>query len=395
MGLLVWCVESQSQGSGKATWPGCGAEQRQEVPCLQSDEHEQHQGSGRVWWDGQSVSEWHGPSRRPLCEDDATTPQCLETYRWQSSQTPGRKRGHRCQVDRVPGEDEGVLCGAAAEILGGRQAHLEGNGRVGKAEAGDHRHDSEPCDQQGGRAQQEKKFQPSADDLAAWNDLMGSERQAMEVEEDVILRQALQAAQDPSAFLNLTLAEIANASGPITENVIPQRGPQLGSGSFNTPSLSGDAVHTPPRRLGAPPGMTPRRPLPPTSTIAGAGDARDRGAPSYTLGEQTLASDPYMTSLQGGNRIMSASPSVEQEASFGPVRVGKQRANATSPIPKRSPKPTLGTDTSRGAKSAEVELGGSGAAARKERPTKFRLIEDDGEKKPQASQELVDLSMME
>ena len=66
-------------------------------------------------------------------------------------------------------------------------------------------------------------LQPSADDI---NELMQTPMCGdMEVDQDEVLREALQAAHDTDAFLQVTVAEIASAEGPLTERVLQQKGP--------------------------------------------------------------------------------------------------------------------------------------------------------------------------
>ena len=88
-------------------------------------------------------------------------------------------------------------------------------------------------------------------------------RQPMEMEEDDVLRQALQAASDPDGFLNMTLSQIANAPGPITNQVIAPA-ESLGQSVSLAPMPA-----TPP--LAA---MTPPRPTP--SQVAAIGSGRGK-----------------------------------------------------------------------------------------------------------------------
>ena len=179
---------------------------------------------------------------------------------------------------------------------------------------------------------------PSEEDIAAWNSLMQTpqrpEHSDMDIEDDLVLRQALQAQQDPDTFLQLTLAEIANANGPLTNTVLSQasaahRGPGLVRPREDPPSL------TPQRRprLTAP--MTPARP----AGTAARGSGPQEGlmavlkaqVVAYVENTNAAVRDPYQSSPHAGARIPSTSP-IAKEPTFGPVRSKSRDANRPQPL---------------------------------------------------------------
>ena len=185
---------------------------------------------------------------------------------------------------------------------------------------------------------EQSTLQPTEEDVAAWNDLMTTPmRQDMDVEDDQALQRALQAAHSPSELIHMTLSELANANGPLSENVLQRHvcGPAGGgAGAANERGMSD--VQTPPRRVGALPGMTPARVTarkePPQKRSRGDPlKAVETHVPPYATGAPTLVRDPYMSSPYALARPSSTSPVTEPEAHFGPIRASKPREGTISP----------------------------------------------------------------
>ena len=228
---------------------------------------------------------------------------------------------------------------------------------------------------------------PTEDDVAAWNELLAQtpRRLDVECEEDAVLREALHAAQDPEGFLNMTLQEIAAASGPISHTVVAQ--PKEMRGQNVAAAATAADMWTPPRRTTQVLPMTPPRPH--SSTTQGVPAATCGGLsmaaiPAYMEATPAAQQDPYMNSPNISG-IVNQAP-MEGAPTFGPIRTPKQREK-----PKLS-EPRLLQVGSGAITVPAADAKTDGLVDGSAPYVRTRIIDDDHS---QESQGLIDLSMME
>ena len=171
----------------------------------------------------------------------------------------------------------------------------------------------------GPRVPKDKILEPSSEDIEAWNELMQPTPQrkptSSGAEDDRVLRQALQAAQDPEAFLQLTLAELAAAPTSMEVDHAPDPPP--------APAPRIIQMATPPRPTGVPPTPIPQR---------AEDQAEAKSLNSSTLDAELyhykeamrVGRDPYMTSPSLVGEVGQTSP-VQDPPHFGPMRTPKTR----------------------------------------------------------------------
>ena len=104
-------------------------------------------------------------------------------------------------------------------------------------------------------APKKEELEPTPEDIAAWHQLMAPTPRGgtTEVEEDDMLRQALQAVQEPEKFLQHTLAELARTPGAAGTMEVDHGGQVLTPAGAAAVDLS-----TPPSRQGMLSAATPR-----------------------------------------------------------------------------------------------------------------------------------------
>ena len=186
------------------------------------------------------------------------------------------------------------------------------------------------------RKPQPVQVTPTQEDITAWHDLMAPTplRDGGDVEDDLALQQALQAAHDPRAFLQMTLKELASAEllqhGGDVDMVDTQQ--SVAAAAVTPPQ--GHVLTTPPRKAGQPMAYTPP-PLqkttktttqPAESMRAVRLDTEDGGnVQMYAKAVTGVGRDPYMLSPSHVAEAMQPSPAQEAPC-FGPVRTLKSRA---------------------------------------------------------------------
>ena len=174
---------------------------------------------------------------------------------------------------------------------------------------------------------------PSDEDVQAWNELMAhaptrqDEAQHMEVEDDVVLRQALLAASNPETFMSMTFAESEQAETAQSSNASLQGGLSVNA---PVPATAGAGLLlTPPRQPSAAPPRTPPRPAQPVRRlpkVAGAGRENVAGlnVEYHTIGNPLLK-DPYMQSPVSGPGLPSTGTPKGLTPTFGPIRTPQAR----------------------------------------------------------------------
>ena len=155
-------------------------------------------------------------------------------------------------------------------------------------------------------------------------------------EEDAIIRQALQAAHNPEAFLQMTLAELA-ASPPLGSAMeVEQTGGLTGegSGTVNTTSPIPD-LRIQQQKTNILPASTPRPVSSCSAALSASGTANTPGVgqPYLAKDVQGITKDPYMTSPSFPGKTSTVSPSPHPPA-FGPVRHLRREAHK---LPTRAP----------------------------------------------------------
>ena len=174
-----------------------------------------------------------------------------------------------------------------------------------------------------------QQLEPTQDDIAAWNDLMmpTPQRSRDTWDDDEILQQALQAAQNPEFFLNKTLAELAADPGP-TEAMDVDHGAATSDNNGPMPVSSQTLVTPPRRKIGILP-ATPQRPAVsvggavPNPVGGGGGRAESEDFYHYKLATHA-GRDPYMASPNVVGDVGTTSP-VQELPTFGPIRKSKAR----------------------------------------------------------------------
>ena len=119
------------------------------------------------------------------------------------------------QWAELPAKVARKLRGTAPKVFGGLAQDGPGACRAPAAEEGQHPDDPRSCCYEECCRGHCRLEQPHADATAP-----GPQRHGHG--DDLVLRQALQGQQDPNTFLQLTLAEIANANWPLTNTVLSQ-----------------------------------------------------------------------------------------------------------------------------------------------------------------------------
>ena len=166
---------------------------------------------------------------------------------------------------------------------------------------------------------------PTKEDVEAWNELMmPTPARQREAWDDAVLQKALQAAQDPEAFLQVTLSEMAGASAGGGHMEVDQAH-EAPSGAQAEPVRKVNLV-TPPRRPGSLPAATPQLGGEANSSASAAVDSSEC-FPSdlYHYREaMRLGKDPYMTSPSFVGEVGQTSPT-QEASSFGPIRTPQAR----------------------------------------------------------------------